>query len=126
MVLICYSSINPLPTFFITLSAFNSYKILSKIPFINELLLGVLNSFDISRYSLIVTLTGIDVKLINSAIAIFINNVSIMAMRSGSQFWVFFADHFLVICIMPDAFLEKINDEFPVLNPVPGNLGQLV
>src|SRR5690606_934305 len=82
---------NPLPSFLIRLCAFRSARILSKIPLIKVLLFKVLNDFDSSIYSLMVTLTGIVGKLINSVIAIRINRLSSKAIRSDSQFLVFAA-----------------------------------
>src|SRR5690606_41737413 len=82
---------NPLPSFLIRLCAFRSARILSKIPLIKVLLFKVLNDFDSSIYSLMVTLTGIVGKLINSVIAIRINRLSTKAIRSDSQFLVFAA-----------------------------------
>src|SRR5690606_2836768 len=64
-----FYSFNPRPCLRILPDVFNSDSTLSRIPLINVLLLGVLKTLEISIYSLIVTLTGIDEKLINSQIA---------------------------------------------------------
>ena len=53
------------------------------------LLFGVEYSLDISKYSLIVTLVGIEEKCNNSHIAIFSNTISSDAIRSLSQLLVF-------------------------------------
>src|SRR5690606_28490807 len=80
--------IKPRPVFFNFSLVWNSFTRLSRMPFMKMLLLGVEYSFAISRYSLIVTFTGIDGKRRNSQIAIFRIIVSISAMRSVSQFGV--------------------------------------
>src|SRR5574343_920015 len=80
--------IKPLPVFLILFSAWNSLTKLSKIPLIKILLFGVEYSLAISRYSLMVTLIGIDGNFKNSHIAIFKMMVSISAIRSASQLGV--------------------------------------
>ena len=119
-------SINPLPILFILFWSFSSNKILSNIPFINELLLGVLNSFDISRYSFIVTFTGIDVKLINSAMAIFISKRIHHGNTVRLPVLSFIGNHHLVFVVVPYGFLKKVYNKLPVFFPVAGNLRQFV
>ena len=79
---------SPLPIFFIFWRSVSSLTILSNIPLMNKLLFGVEYSLDISRYSLMVALTGIDGKFKNSVIPIFNMIISRSAIRSLSQFGV--------------------------------------
>src|SRR6185312_3976299 len=91
-------SINPLPVLTTAFCSFNSFTMASRMPLIKVLLLGELNSLDISMYSFRVTFTGMPGKFITSVMAIFISNISIDAIRSGSQLAIFLPinDIFLV------------------------------
>src|SRR5690606_24596501 len=80
---------SPRPDLFNVLLALYSLTNLSNIPLINILLFGVLYSLAISKYSLMVTLTGIEGKYKNSQIAILSKSASKSAILSVSQFGVF-------------------------------------
>src|SRR5690606_34101695 len=98
---------NPLPILFSFPASSYSLTNLSKIPLINTLLLGVEYSFAISRYSLMVTLTGMDGKFLISQMAICNNTKSTFAIRSESQFWVLTSLSLLSAVLLRSVFLHK-------------------
>src|SRR5690606_39436585 len=97
----------PLPILFNVPVSSYSLTNLSKIPLINTLLFGVEYSLAISRYSLIVTLTGMDGKFLSSQMAICNNTKSTLAIRSESQFWVFCSISLFKDVLLSMVFLNK-------------------